>query len=100
MADVLDIFGLNEDDLIEKDKSQTVNKLELPVGSLPPPYIDYKSIMKSYLSCHHPQSINKGEYYRTQALNLQRKKYKDHILLGKQQKIVENFKAINNCQVK
>ena len=99
MADVIDIFGLNEDDLIEKNKSEVVNKLENPVGYLPPPFIDYKSIMRSYLSCHQPDSI-KREYNRAQALNMKRKKYKDHILLGKQQKIVENFKAINNCQVR
>ena len=54
MADVLDIFGLDENDLIENNKSHTVNKLDVP-----PSFIDYKNIMKSYLSCHHPLS-NKG----------------------------------------
>jgi len=43
--------------------------------------------------------VDKSKFKEDEALQVQRKIYKDHILLGKNQKIVDNMKAMNTTQV-
>ena len=92
---ILNYFNLGENDLHECHRSEVIKNQTLmndpKAGYTKAGTIDYKGKINKILGFQ-----NKNEKVEQKVdLKMQRQILKDHLLLGKQQKIVDTFKAIN-----
>ena len=98
--DCLEEFHITDEDLIEVDRSKRREFKQHP--NEPRRYdkihIDYKMYLEEYFGYENSITDNQEQttcYGFDHEKAKVRKLYKDRILLGKQQKIVDRFKAIN-----